>query len=44
MRYPSERKEAILKKRLPPYHKTIKELGQEEGISEVTLYTWRKAA
>lgn len=44
MRYPSERKEAILKKMLPPNNKTIKELAQEEGISEVTLYNWRKAA
>jgi len=44
MRYPSERKEAILKKMLPPNNKTIKELAQEEGVSEVTLYNWRKAA
>jgi len=29
---------------LPPNNKTIKELAQEEGISEVTLYNWRKAA
>lgn len=44
MRYPKERKEAILKKMLPPNNKTIKELSQEEGISEATLYNWRKAA
>ena len=44
MRYPSERKEALLKKMLPPNDKTIKELAQEEGISEATLYNWRKAA
>lgn len=44
MQYPNERKEAILKKMLPPNNKTIKELAQEEGISEVTLYNWRKAA
>lgn len=43
-RYPDERKEAVLKKMLPPNNKTIKELAQEEGISEVTLYNWRKAA
>jgi transposase-like protein len=44
MRYPKERKEAILKKMLPPNNKTIKELAQEEGISEPTLYNWRKEA
>jgi len=42
--YPRERKEAVLKKMLPPDNKTIKELAREEGISEATLYNWRKAA
>jgi hypothetical protein len=32
MGYPSERKQAVLKKMLPPHNKTIKELAQEEGI------------
>jgi transposase-like protein len=44
MGYPNERKEAILKKMLPPNNKTIKDIAQEEGISEATLYNWRKAA
>ena len=44
MSYPKERKEAVLKKMLPPQNKTIKEIAQEEGISEGTLYNWRKAA
>lgn len=44
MGYPSERKEAVLKKMLPPHNKTIKELAQEEGICEATLYNWRKEA
>ena len=44
MRYPNERKEAVLKKMLPPTPKTIKELAQEEGICEATLSNWRKAA
>jgi transposase-like protein len=43
MRYPAERKEAILKKMLPPHNKTIAKLAKEEGISEGTLYNWRKA-
>ncbi len=29
---------------LPPKNKPLKELAQEEGISEATLYNWRKAA
>jgi transposase-like protein len=44
MGYSSERKEAILRKMLAPNHKTVKELAQEEGICEATLYNWRKAA
>ena len=44
MYYPKERKEAVLKKMLPPNNKTIKELSVEEGISEATLYNWRNAA
>jgi transposase-like protein len=44
IRYPHERKQAVLRKMLAPTNKTIKELAQEEGISEVTLYNWRKAA
>ena len=44
MRYPKERKEAVLKKMLPPNNKTIKEIAQEEEISEATLYNWRNAA
>ncbi len=44
MGYPSERKEAILRKMLPPNNKSVRELAREEGISEATLYNWRKAA
>jgi transposase-like protein len=44
MKYPQERKEAVLKKMLPPHNKTIPELAKEEAISEATLYNWRKAA
>lgn len=44
MSYPEERKEAILKKMLPPNNKSIKELARGEGICEATLYHWRKAA
>jgi len=44
MGYPRERQEAVLKKMLPPNNKTIPEISKEEGISEGTLYNWRKAA
>jgi len=44
MGYPRERKEAVLKKMLPPNNRPIREIAEEEGISEGTLYNWRKAA
>ncbi|MDD9197170.1 IS3 family transposase [Aliivibrio sp. S3MY1] len=37
-----ERKEAILKKLLPPYSMSVKEVSEEEGISTATLYHWRQ--
>ncbi len=44
MRYSPERKEAVLKKMVPPRNRSVKELAAEEGISEATLYNWRKEA
>jgi transposase-like protein len=44
MKYPKERKEAILKKMLPPHQKSIAGIAKEEGICEATLYHWRQAA
>ena len=44
MGYPRERKEAVLKKMLPPNNKPIAEISKEEGICEGTLYNWRKSA
>lgn len=43
-RYSPERKEAVLKKLLPPHNLSVAELSRQEGISDVTLYTWRKQA
>jgi putative transposase len=37
----SERKEAILKKLLPPHNMTVAEVAKEEDISTKTLYNWR---
>jgi hypothetical protein len=44
MGYPRERKEAVLRKMLPPNNKPIPEISKEEGICEGTLYNWRKSA
>ena len=44
MRYSPERKEAVLRKMMPPHNRSIKQLAQEEGISEATLFAWRKQA
>jgi transposase-like protein len=42
--YSPERKEALLKKLLPPYNLTVTEVSKEEGISTTSLYHWRKQA
>lgn len=44
MQYSEERKEAVLKKMMPPHNRSIAELAREEGISEATLYNWRSQA
>ncbi len=44
MRYTKERKEAILKKMMPPRNRSVNELAKEEGIGEATLYNWRREA
>ena len=41
-RYSEERKEAVLKRLLPPLNMTVAEVAQQECISEQTLYNWRK--
>ena len=41
-RYPAERKEAILRRMMPPENKPVSALAKENGISEQTLYTWRR--
>jgi transposase-like protein len=39
--YSTERKEAILKKLLPPHNLTLAELSRQEGVSKSALYEWR---
>ncbi len=43
-RYSDDRKEAVLRKMLPPHNRPLAELAAEEGISEATLYKWRREA
>ena len=42
--YSDERKEALIRKMLPPHNVSVLQLAREEGISDATLYTWRKKA
>lgn len=44
IRYSDERKQAILKKMMPPINTPVSQLVKETGISDCTLYTWRKEA
>lgn len=41
-RYSLERREAVLKKLLPPNNRTVISVAAEEGISDQTLYNWLK--
>jgi transposase-like protein len=44
MKYSEERREAILRKLLPPDSRSVAEVAAEEGVSVPTLYAWRKQA
>ena len=41
-RYSKEPKAAVVKKLLPPHNSSVPDVAREEGISEQTLYNWRK--
>ncbi len=43
-RYSKERKDAVIQKMMPPLNTPISQLIKETGISDATLYTWRKQA
>ena len=43
-RYSKEIKEAIVKRMMPPSNEAISQLSEETGITEATLYKWRKQA
>jgi transposase-like protein len=42
--YSPKRKSTVLKRMLPPKNIAIRQLSQEEGISEATLHKWRAVA
>jgi transposase-like protein len=42
--YSAERKQAVLSKLLPPSNKSVASVAREEGVSQQTLYNWRKQA
>jgi transposase-like protein len=44
MGYSPDRKAALLKRMLPPNNLPVRQLSQEEGISEATLHKWRAQA
>lgn len=44
VRYSQEQKEAIVKRMMPPNNESVTQIMKEEGISDVTLYKWRKEA
>ena len=41
-KYAAERKEALLRQMMPPTNKVVSQIARENGISEQTLYTWRR--
>lgn len=42
-RYSDEFKESVIKKMMPPNPKSVPQLCSETGVSDVTLYKWRKS-
>ena len=43
-RYSKEIKDSILKRMMPPNNEAISRISEETGITEATLYKWRKNA
>ena len=43
-RYSQERKESVIRRMMPPENPPVPVLVEETGISDVTLYHWRKQA
>lgn len=44
VRYTQERKAEVIKRMMPPNNESVAQISKEEGITEATLYKWRKEA
>ncbi len=44
VRYSQEQKGSVIKRMMPPNNESVAQIAKAEGISEVTLYKWRKEA
>ena len=44
VRYSKELKDSIIKRMMPPNNESVAQIAEEQGITEVTLYKWRKEA
>ncbi|MDX1253525.1 MAG: transposase [Gammaproteobacteria bacterium] len=43
-RYSEDLKQSVLRRMMPPESRSVAELSRETGITETTLYNWRKVA
>jgi transposase-like protein len=43
-RYSNELKASVLRRMMPPENRTVLDLSQETGITQTTLYGWRRSA
>jgi transposase len=41
-RYTKELKDEVLKRMMPPNNESVKKISEDTGITETTLYNWRK--
>lgn len=44
VRYTAAQKQAVVERMMPPQNESVPNLSKETGITEVTLYKWRKEA
>ena len=44
VRYSQEQKEAIITRMMSPNNESVAQISEQEGITKVTLYKWRKEA
>ncbi len=44
IRYTAEQKQAVVARMMPPQNEAVAKINEETGITEATLYKWRKEA